>query len=252
MVCKSNPVLLNAICDLRRKFAICAYFARADSCICGNGSGRGGRNITGGRKRRDFRYNSGMILTKRRAGIFLRAIAFALLAAAVWDWAAAHNWESATRASANLAPSPDAERGAVIQAYAARLWGWRGIFADHTWISVKPENAAAYTVYEVVGWRLRRGLPALRIAEDIPDRHWFGGRPRILVDVRGAEAESLAAAIAKAAAEYPFPRTYRAFPGPNSNTFTAWIAERVPQLGLDLPLRAVGKGFVGRALEKEI
>ncbi len=157
------------------------------------------------------------------------------------------NWARSSRESAKLAPPPEEERDAVVQAYAARVWGWRGLFADHTWISVKPRNADAYTVYEVVGWRLRRGLPALRIAEDIPDRHWFGKRPRLLADVRGEKARTAAAEVARAAAEYPWPDEYRAFPGPNSNTFTAWIARRVPQLGLKLPWRAVGKGFVRRA-----
>lgn len=190
-------------------------------------------------------------MQSKTATWLFRVCALILLAAAAYDWAAAHGWRSAGRDSANLAPAPAAERGAVIQVYAARLWGWRGLFADHTWVAVKPENAESYTVYEVVGWRLRRGLPALRIAKDIPDRRWFGKTPRLLLDLRGEEAESLTAAVAKAAADYPYPREYRAFPGPNSNTFTAWIAARVPQLGLKLPLRAVGKSFVYYALREK-
>ena len=173
-----------------------------------------------------------------------KAIIFAALAAAGAGALAHGDWRSAGRESANLAPLPAAEAGAVIQAYAAPVWGWRGFLADHTWIAVKTQNAAAYTVYEVVGWRLRRGMSALRVAEDIPDRHWYGGRPRLLLDVRGDKAEHLAADIARAAQHYPFAGEYRAFPGPNSNTFTAWIAREVPQLGLKLPLRAVGKSYL--------
>ncbi|MGI9305904.1 MAG: DUF3750 domain-containing protein [Gammaproteobacteria bacterium] len=153
------------------------------------------------------------------------------------------NWQSSSRASAKIAPDPQAVKDAVIQAYAAPVWGWRGMFADHTWVAVKPENAPAYTVYEVVGWRLRRGLPALRIARDIPDRRWFGSEPRLLLDLRGEQARTLADDVAAAAESYPFAEEYRAFPGPNSNTFTAWIAKKVPQLGLKLPLRAVGKSY---------
>ena len=33
--------------------------------------------------------------------------------------------------------------------------------------------------------------------------------------------------------------------GPNSNTFMAWIARRVPELGLDLPSTAIGKDYLG-------
>ena len=32
--------------------------------------------------------------------------------------------------------------------------------------------------------------------------------------------------------------------GPNSNTFTAWIAKQVPELELDLPFSAIGSGYV--------
>lgn len=152
--------------------------------------------------------------------------------------------------SAALAPSPSEERGAVIQAYTARLKGFRGIFADHTWVAVKPENASAYTIYEVVGWRLRRGLPALHIHKGKPDRFWFGNEPSLLVDVRGDKARDLAAKVDAVARAYPYPDQYRAFPGPNSNTFTAWVAMQVPELGLDLPMRAVGKSYARLAAEE--
>lgn len=159
--------------------------------------------------------------------------------------ASAHgDWSSSSRQSANIAPLPQEERGAVVQAYAARVWGWRGWFADHTWLAVKPENGADYTVYEVIGWRARRGLPALRVAKDVPDRYWFGGRPRLLTDVRGDKARALLPKIAAAAESYPYPDEYTAFPGPNSNTFTAWIAREVPELNLKLPWRAIGKNYL--------
>jgi hypothetical protein len=56
--------------------------------------------------------------------------------------------------------------------------------------------------------------------------------------------DALIDAVDRAAREYPLPREYRAFPGPNSNTFVAWIGHRVPQLGLDLPFSAIGSGYV--------
>ena len=60
-------------------------------------------------------------------------------------------WEL-ERGPSGQAPDPAAAREAVIQVYAARTVGWRGFFAVHTWISVKPRNADAYTRYEVIGW----------------------------------------------------------------------------------------------------
>jgi hypothetical protein len=45
-------------------------------------------------------------------------------------------------------------------------------------------------------------------------------------------------------ATYPYPSTYRLWPGPNSNTFTAYIARAVPELRLDLPPTAIGKDYL--------
>ena len=162
----------------------------------------------------------------------------------------AHDWRNTGRESANIAPLPAAEKDAVIQVYAAKVWGWRGLFADHTWLAVKMPHADSYTVYEVIGWRKHHGQSVLRIATDIPDRHWYGNRPRLLINVRGNKANRLATKVDAAARAYPYPNNYRAFPGPNSNTFTAWVAQQIPELNLRLPLRAVGKGFLPDAPPK--
>ena len=90
------------------------------------------------------------------------------------------DWRTASRASAGMAPDPAVTQEAVLQVYGARAWGWRGWFAIHTWIAAKRTGENSYTVYDVVGWRGNRGEPVLRIARDIPDRHWFGEKPRIL------------------------------------------------------------------------
>ena len=39
-------------------------------------------------------------------------------------------------------------------------------------------------------------------------------------------------AVEEAARAYPWKKTYKVFPGPNSNTFTAWIGQQVPELSL--------------------
>ena len=48
---------------------------------------------------------------------------------------------------------------------------------------------------------------------------------------------------------YPWKTTYKAFPGPNSNTFTAWIAKQVPELDLDLPFSAIGSGYAADRMD---
>ena len=90
------------------------------------------------------------------------------------------DWRTASRESAGIAPDPASTRQAVLQVYGATAWGWRGWFAIHTWIASKPTDGAHYTVYEVVGWRQRQGLPVVRIEKDLPDRLWYGERPRLL------------------------------------------------------------------------
>ena len=130
--------------------------------------------------------------------------------------------------------------------FAARAFSWRGIFGVHTWIAVKPTNASEYTVYQLVGWRLRRGEDPVVIQRDIPDRLWYDAVPELLVDVRGKGVDELIKKIDKAAKTYPYRNTYSVWPGPNSNTFIAWIGRIVPELRLDLPPTAIGKDWLGR------
>jgi hypothetical protein len=77
-----------------------------------------------------------------------------------------------------------------------------------------------------------------------PDNYWFGARPRIVLDRRGEGVDALIDKIRAAVAAYPYPHDYRAWPGPNSNTFTAYVARAVPELQLALPSNAVGKDFL--------
>ncbi len=155
----------------------------------------------------------------------------------------AKDWRTASRESAGIAPNPAVAREAVLHVYGASAWGWRGWFAIHTWIAAKPANAEFYTVYEVISWRQRSGLPVVRIARDLPDRYWYGEKPRLLRELRGEGVDRLIAAVDNAAKNYPWPDRYKVFPGPNSNTFTAWIARQVPELGIELPFSAIGSGY---------
>ncbi len=154
------------------------------------------------------------------------------------------DWRTASRESSGIAPDPARTPEAVVQLYAARAFNWRGIFGVHTWLSVKEAGAPAYVVYQVVGWRAYRGLPVLAVQEDIPDRLWFDSRPRVMADLRGPVAERAIRGIRKAAESYPYPETYRLWPGPNSNTFTAYVARNVPELTAALPSNALGKDYL--------
>jgi hypothetical protein len=153
-------------------------------------------------------------------------------------------WYEARRDPTGLAPDPATTPEAVIQVYAARAVAWRGAFAVHTWIVVKPEAAPRYTRYDVIGFGVATGAPAVRVDRTGPDNYWFGARPTILLDRRGAGVDALIGKVRDAVAAYPYPHDYRAWPGPNSNTFTAFVARAVPELGLALPSNAIGKDFL--------
>lgn len=155
------------------------------------------------------------------------------------------DYRTANRESAHLAPSPLEAPEAIIQVYSARAFNWRGVFATHNWIAMKAKGASAYTVYQVVGWRLFWGKAPLVMDKDLPDRNWFDQKPVIILDIRGAKAEDLIPKIEAAAKAYPYPNHYEVWPGPNSNTFPAFIARQIPELGLTLPPTAIGKDFLG-------
>ncbi|MFM9971854.1 MAG: DUF3750 domain-containing protein [Burkholderiales bacterium] len=146
---------------------------------------------------------------------------------------------------ARLAPDPSKTPEAVIQVYGARTVGAKGVFGVHTWVAVKPHGERAYTVYEVIGWRQRYGASPVVIHQRTPDARWFGAQPELIAYRRGKGTEELIAKIDKAAREYPWANEYSVWPGPNSNTFTAWIGRAVPELRLDLPPTAIGKDYSG-------
>ena len=154
------------------------------------------------------------------------------------------DWRTASREPVGLAPDPAAHPEAVVQVYAARTVGWRGAFGVHSWVAVKPARAKAYTVYEVIGWKLRWDDTAVSIAQRDADARWFGNPPEVLAEKRGAEAEALIPRIDKAARSYPLGDEYSPWPGPNSNTFTAWLTREVPELRVDLPPTAIGKDYL--------
>lgn len=175
-------------------------------------------------------------------GVLLAGPALALMTDEV---SLERSWYTASRESAAIVPPAASTPEAVVQVYGARTFHWRGAFAVHTWIAVKPENAASYVTYEVIGWRYWRDGSGLTRREGPPDRRWFGAEPRIYAELRGEAAARAIPQIEAAVAAYPYAQDYRTWPGPNSNTFTATVARQVPALKLDLPPTAIGKDYLG-------
>jgi len=155
-----------------------------------------------------------------------------------------NNWRTASREPAGIASAPNEDSRAIIEFYAADAFSWRGWFAVHPWVAIKTENAMEYSVYEVIGWRVKQGKPAIRQYKTrTPDRYWYGSKPELLLSIKGDKAMALIPKIQAAIALYPWGNEYSVFPGPNSNTFVAWIGLQVPELELELPLSAIGSGY---------
>jgi len=176
--------------------------------------------------------------------VFLLLLLAPLATHAVWWQLQDHpgSWAEADWSSAGVLPPASRVQEAVVHVLAGRTGRWKGIFAHHTWIVVKPAGAARYTRYEVVGWGR-----ALRVDAWAADGRWYGDTPRILLTLSGAEAVASIPRIERAIREYPYsgPGTYVTWPGPNSNTFVAEIARRVPELAPALLPTAIGKDFAG-------
>ncbi|MHA1523925.1 MAG: DUF3750 domain-containing protein [Alphaproteobacteria bacterium] len=173
--------------------------------------------------------------------VFALVVLAPLAGRAAYYWSGNTNlrWHNANWSSANILPPARPDTPAMVRIYSARTGRWRGIFATHTWIVVKPQGGQ-YERYDKVGW----GTPLRRDAFP-PDGHWYGNEPVELFGADGAEAEQLIAKIRAGISAYPYGQrhAYHAWPGPNSNTFIAAILAAVPEINIALPPTAIGKDF---------
>jgi hypothetical protein len=150
-------------------------------------------------------------------------------------------WSDARWSSAGILPKPEESQDAAIYVFSAMTGGLKGAVASHAWIVLKEKGAKAYTRYDKVGW----GSPIRRNHRD-PDAFWYSNPPQLVTSVTGAKAELLIPKIEGAIAAYPYaePGGYTIWPGPNSNTFVAYVLRTVPELGAVLPPHAVGRDYL--------
>ncbi len=113
-----------------------------------------------------------------------------------------------------------------------------GALAVHYWFVVL--DGGACHRWEV--WQTKnaggRSIGHLHCDLKPPDAGVGGGPARIAARWQGDQALSIQAVLEKAV-EYPFCHRYRYWPGPNSNTFAAWVLR---EAGVQQPLdrRAIG------------
>jgi hypothetical protein len=175
---------------------------------------------------------------------FLLFFVLPIVVSAILHYTGGHadtDWRNADRSSVGLLPPPTPDQAAVIRIYGARTVRWRGIFAVHCWIVVKPAGAPAYIRYDYTAWT---ELP-VRVNGYAADGRWFGFAPEPVYALDGPAAEKFIPKIEDVIRRYPHNAAgdYRAWPGPNSNTFVQAILDAVPGLDATLPALAIGKDF---------
>jgi hypothetical protein len=170
----------------------------------------------------------------------LLVVPIGVSAAKYWAGDRSVNWQSADRSSAGLLPPAAEHPEAMVRVFAARTVRWRGIFAVHSWIVFKEKGAAHYTRYDYTAW----GDP-IRLNGFAADGRWFGDEPMAIAAADGVAAEAMIPKIKAAIASYSWRAygDYRAWPGPNSNTFVTAVLAAVPELRVTLPPTAIGKDF---------
>jgi len=166
----------------------------------------------------------------------------ALASLVVWEADASKpkRWNEANWASAGILPHASEVNEAVIHIMAARTGRWKGAFSLHSWIVMKRAGAQSYDRYEVVGW----GKP-LRKNAYAADARWYSNEPEILYSIRGEDAQRHIRKFEQAIVTYPKAERgdYVVWPGPNSNSFIAYLLNEVSGLGLVLPSNAIGRDW---------
>lgn len=147
--------------------------------------------------------------------------------------------------SAHINPVPAETTDAVFQIYGARVVSWRGAFGIHTWIAARKKNSQDYHVYHLDYPSNPQPNQQTFISSlaRVPDFYWWGNKPFLIASITGEAASSAISRLDGLVADYPYKNVYDAVPGPNSNTFTAYVIKNTPEIQVALPPAAIGKDY---------
>lgn len=116
---------------------------------------------------------------------------------------------------------------------------WYTHFAEHSWIDMYSADERTWTRVEA---NVDPDVWSIPPAAAYADERW-GREVELLAVVEGERAHRCLPQIREQAAAVSEGFDYRAWPGPNSNTFIARILMGVPELGAELEHNAVGKDY---------
>lgn len=120
-----------------------------------------------------------------------------------------------------------------------------GAIAVHCWFVVR-DDAGSCSRWEVWQTADAGGTSVGHVHRDLkgPDEGVGGGPPRTVARWQGAPAQRIFQVL-KGIEAYPWCRHYRYWPGPNSNTFAAWVLR---EAGIEYAFhwKALGARFARR------
>jgi hypothetical protein len=152
---------------------------------------------------------------------------------------------SAARASDDEHAPSRMHSGCTVQLCRAPL-PFVGAFADHYWFVVFQGSTADCQRWEVWQTRNAGGHSVGHVHRDLLDPYaGVGGGPsEIVAEWHGEIAQKLRAVLEQPR-DYPHCDRYHYWPGPNSNTYAAWVLR---EAGIDLVLdwKALGSRYTRR------
>ena len=132
----------------------------------------------------------------------------------------------------------------IVQLKYASLPFPLGLFAVHYWFTVLDPDSGRCDRWEI--WQSSdaggESVGHLHCNFKAPDEGVGGGPAHVHAEWRGDEARKIHSVLKETEKTYPHVHRYLPWPGPNSNTFAAWVL-RQAGIELHLPWKAIGKDF---------
>ncbi len=119
-----------------------------------------------------------------------------------------------------------------------------GAIAEHYWFTVLDPKSGRCDRWEVWQSKDAGGVSAGHLHCNLkePDAGVGGGPAMLAREWSGEEAARIHAVLQASEKHYPHTQSYLPWPGPNSNTFVAWVL-RQARIEFPLPWKAIGKDY---------
>jgi hypothetical protein len=133
----------------------------------------------------------------------------------------------------------------IVQLRCATLPSVLRVIAVHCWFITFDQNEGGWQRWEVWPTLDAGGTSWGHVYNNLmpPDSGTGGGPYRPQAEWRGVAARQIISVLSEPT-QYPYHNSYRAWPGPNSNTYVAWILRQSKTCG-DLHPMAIGKDYLG-------